>query len=292
MRKRTNAMRRRYQRTLHNEDLGANRKNQYIEEKKKYQAAIRKEKMNSWKQHCTITTPNNPWNEIYKLAAGKIRETLTLTTLQKPDGSSTTNIDETLQTMMDLLIPEDSTQDDTIQHKNTRRLAAQPIDTANDKEFTQEEVQQTIESFNSRKAPGPDGITREILTLIFQNIPQTITAMYNEYLKRGHLPKQWKIAKIIPITKPGKKDSYDPSKYRPISLLNLEGKVLEKLLINRIMFHINKTEFLNPNQFGFTPQRSTTDAAMTVKQFIGPELERRKVVIMTSLDVQGAFDAA
>jgi hypothetical protein len=71
MRKRTNAMRR-YQRTLLNEELRANRKNQYIEEKKRYQAAIRKAKTNSWKQHCTITTPNNPWNEVYKLATERI----------------------------------------------------------------------------------------------------------------------------------------------------------------------------------------------------------------------------
>ena len=68
--------------------------------------------------------------------------------------------------------------------------------------------------------------------------------------------------------------------------------MLEKLLINRIMYHVNKTEFLVPNQFGFIPQRSTTDTAMKVKQFIGPELERRRVVIMSSLNVKGAYDAA
>jgi len=45
----------------------------------------------------------------------------------------------------------------------------------------------------------------EILTHIFQSIPQTLTAMYNECLKRGHFPEQWKIAKVIPFTKPGKK---------------------------------------------------------------------------------------
>jgi hypothetical protein len=45
------------------------------------------------------------------------------------------------------------------------------------------------------------------------------------------LPKTWKMAKIIPITKPGKEDSSDTSKHRPISALNLEGKVLQKLLI-------------------------------------------------------------
>jgi hypothetical protein len=74
--------------------------------------------------------------------------------------------------------------------------------------------------------------------------------------------------------------------------LNIGGKVLEKLLINRIMHHVHKIEFLNDNKFGFTPQKSTTDAAMTVKQFVGPELGRGRVVIMASLDVKGAFDAA
>jgi hypothetical protein len=111
-------------------------------------------------------------------------------------------------------------------------------------------------------------------------------------LKRGYLPKECKIAKIIPIIKPGKEDSQDPSKYRPISLLNIGGKVLEKLLINRIMHYIYKIEYLNDSQYGFTHQNSTTDAAMALKQFTEPELEKGKVVIMASLDVKGAFDAA
>ena len=72
----------------------------------------------------------------------------------------------------------------------------------------------------------------------------------------------------------------------------MEGKVLEKLLIKRIMHHLYKTEFLNDNQYGFTPQMSTTDAAMEVRQYIQPQLERGSVVIIASLDVRGAFDSA
>ena len=71
MGKKSNALRKRYQRTLNNEELISSRKDQYIEEKKKYQAATRKEKTNSWKEHFIITTPNNPWNEVYRLAARK-----------------------------------------------------------------------------------------------------------------------------------------------------------------------------------------------------------------------------
>jgi hypothetical protein len=58
------------------------------------------------------------------------------------------------------------------------------------------------------------------------------------------------------------------------------------------MHHLYKTDFLKDNQFGFTPQKITTDATMSVKQFIETELERGRVVIMASIDVKGAFDAA
>jgi len=58
-----------------------------------------------------------------------------------------------------------------------------------------------------------------------------MTALYNECFRKGYFPENWKIAKIIPIIKPGKEYNSDPSKYRPFSLLNEEAKVLEKLLL-------------------------------------------------------------
>jgi hypothetical protein len=71
MRKRTNALRRIFKRTLNNEELMESRKNQHIEGKMTYQAAIRKEKISSWKQHCYTTIPGNPLDEVYNLASGK-----------------------------------------------------------------------------------------------------------------------------------------------------------------------------------------------------------------------------
>ena len=121
--------------------------------------------------------------------------------------------------------------------------------------------------------------------------PRIITTIYNQCLKRGCFPKRWKIAKVIPVTKPAKENSLDPSKYRPIRLLNMGGKILEKLLINKINHHLYKHELLTDIQFGFTPRRNTIDATMEAKSFIEPILEKRGPVIMTSLDVQGAFDS-
>jgi hypothetical protein len=123
-------------------------------------------------------------------------------------------------------------------------------------------------------------------------MPKTKTSVYNKCLRTGCFPANWKIAIILPTTKPGRDDTKDPFKYRRISLLNIEGKVPGKLLIKRIMHHLHKTEFLNDNQYGFTPQNSTTDAAMEVRQYIESQLERGRLVIMASLDVMGAFNSA
>jgi len=70
------------------------------------------------------------------------------------------------------------------------------------------------------------------------------------------------------------------------------GKVLEKLLINRINHHMYKHNLLTDRQFGFTPPKSTTNAAMEAKKCIQLVLENRGLVIMTGLDVKDAFDAA
>ena len=95
---------------------------------------------------------------------------------------------------------------------------------------------------------------------MFRMFSRIITTIYNQCLKRECLPKTWKIAKVIPVTKPAKENSLDPSKYCPISLLNMGGKIVDKLLINRINYHLYKNELLTERQFGFTSQRSTIDA--------------------------------
>ena len=195
--------------------------------------------------------------------------------------------------MAEQLIPEDNPQDDKDHHKNIRRLTEQPIETIDDRNFSRDQVRQIIEGFHPRKAPGQDGITSDILTLVFKGIPKTVTAIYNECLKRGYFPPKkmedsqdnsdyqtWQRRQPGPVQVPSNKFA----KYR--------CKVLKKLLINIIKHYIYKIEYINERQYGFTVQKSTTDAAMAVKHFIEPELEKGKVVIMASLDVKGAFYVA
>ena len=98
-------------------------------------------------------------------------------------------------------------------------------------------------------------------------LPRYITAIYNSCLRSGTFPTRWKKAKTLPITKPGKESSDEVSKFRPISLLDIGGKVLEKVLINRINHHMFSQGFMNKNQYGFTPQKGTIDVAMADFRF-------------------------
>ena len=62
MRKRLNALNRRYQRTKNNENMRTYRKTQYLEGKATYASTINNEKFDSWKAFCNLISANNPWN--------------------------------------------------------------------------------------------------------------------------------------------------------------------------------------------------------------------------------------
>jgi hypothetical protein len=105
--------------------------------------------------------------------------------------------------MLEHLTPEDNEHEDNY-HKQVRDKATRPQNTADDCEFTIDEIRRVIEGMDNKKAPGEDGITAEIFKHIFKIFPTSITAMYNGCLKNGIFPEILKKAKIIPITKPDK----------------------------------------------------------------------------------------
>ena len=292
LRKRTNALRRLYQRTKNDEELRTRRKMKYLESKSTYAATIKRGKSNSWKEFCNVSTATNPWGVIYNLATGRGNIRAQITTLNKPDGTQTANTKETLSYMMDTFAPKDNNLDDNAYHKAVRTYAEQPVSSEDDLHFTKDEVANTIGSMNKNKAPGTDGITGNIYKQVFNTVPTFVTALYNGCLKQGIFPKTWKEAKIIPCIKPGQEKSTEVTKYRPISLLNYGGKVLEKLLINRINHHATSTRYLNKNQYGFRPQTSPIDAVLALQEYIEDGFRTGEVTILVSLDVEAAFNAA
>jgi hypothetical protein len=71
--------------------------------------------------------------------------------------------------------------------------------------------------------------------------------------------------------------------------MNVGGKILEKVIINRINY-VFSHDFMNNCQCGFMPQRSTVDAVMEVRDVVRESLPAEEVIILVSPDVKGAFD--
>jgi len=126
------------------------------------------------------------------------------------------------------------------------------------KNITKKEVVTAIIKTNPKKAPGYDLITGQVLKELPDAGITFLTQLYNATLRLRFFPPQWKIAQTIMILKPGK-SSEDPKSYRPISLLPIISKMLEKLFLRRLMPIIEERKIIPDHQFGFRSKHSTVD---------------------------------
>lgn len=99
-------------------------------------------------------------------------------------------------------------------------------------------------------------------------------------------PRDWKNASVVPILKGQDKDVMYPKSYRPVSLLPVLGKIIEKVMNNRLRSQIEQR--LSGKQYGFTPGRSTQDAIGNLLAW--SSLREERYVITIFLDISGAFD--
>ena len=101
LRKKALALRRRYQRTKMDANLQHERRLLYLECSRLYQAKLREEKLKSWKDFCSSTESSNPWNAVYRYAAGKLRSKPTLSTLKANNNTYTSDSQSTTNQLMD-----------------------------------------------------------------------------------------------------------------------------------------------------------------------------------------------
>lgn len=157
------------------------------------------------------------------------------------------------------------------------------------KPFTIREVEEEIQKINTKKSPGYDLITGTIIKQLPTKAIQALTHLYNSILRVRHFPSQWKTAQIIMILKPGKPPT-EITSYRPISLLPILSKILEKLILNRLMPILDEQELLPKHQFGFRKQHGTVEQVHRITDKIYRDLEGKRYCSAVFLDVKQAFD--
>ena len=116
-----------------------------------------------------------------------------------------------------------------------------------------------------------------------------ITRLYNATLATGHFPQTLKQTLMFLIPKLNK-DTTDPSSYRPIALLDILAKILEKIISFSLRQHLENTNQLNPNWYGFRPNKSTEQIIYTSLYFLDTFHNKRRFTASALLDVAKPFD--
>ena len=120
-------------------------------------------------------------------------------------------------------------------------------------------------------------------------IAPSLTHLFNLSVTKGEFPRLWKTASIVPTPKTDN-DKHISSGYRPISLLPIVSKVLEKHIHSLISDHINEHSSLFDTQSGFQRKKSTVSALLSVTQEWITTLHEKKDVLCVFLDLKKAFD--
>ena len=150
------------------------------------------------------------------------------------------------------------------------------------------EISKIIRSFEPKKTCDADGLSMFFISNFADPLSIPLSHIFSLSLSSGIIPNQLKIAKVIPIFKNG--DSQNVDNYRPISLLNVFSKILERIVHKRLSNHLADNKLLSPFQFGFRKNISTIHPLTKFLNFIAKSNNNSEFAIALFCDLRKAFD--
>jgi len=154
--------------------------------------------------------------------------------------------------------------------------------------FTPDIVLRQLSKLDSAKATGPDNIAARVIKQCAPEIAEPLANLFTLSFSRSRLPSQWKDANVIPVFKKGERSC--PSNYRPISLLCIVSKVMERIVADNLRSYLFRNNLISQRQFGFRPGHSSLDLLLTLSQKWNDALNNGWEVRAVSLDISRAFD--
>ena len=178
------------------------------------------------------------------------------------------------------------------QSEEAKKGRLQPTTATKWKKISAKEVKWHMKQLRN-SSPGPDNVHNRCLKNHTKTLVQHLTMLFNVILTVGYIPDAWKKAHIILLLKP-KKDKRLPSSYRPISLLSCLGKLLEKIVKQRLTLEIERRGILPEHQAGFRSKKSTLYNIVRLERYARSHLHRpgrRQHSAVIFFDIKAAFDS-
>jgi ribonuclease HI len=260
-----------------NSQLADQYKDRYSQATSEYKKKLKSEKLTSFKEFIERESASDPWSIAYKICRDKLPSLKSLIAQ-----NSTDSVEQAMDNILKHFFPQAS---DKISFDTDHP----PAD--NDRPLKDHEIKAAIMSMSLDKSPGADMITGRILRAAYESCPEPFHALYKLCFDRRLIPKEWKEAVLAVIPKPGKESYTSLSSFRPVSLLSVPGKVIDRLLISRVTHFMYKSPSSARKQYAFKPQNSTEDAINEVIRFTD-EKAMTHYVMLIALDIKSAFDTA
>ena len=164
----------------------------------------------------------------------------------------------------------------------------QPLD-IEDLVVTKDMVRVKLLGLKATCSPGPDQVHPRVVREASDQLAEPLAILFNKSLNTGTLPVDWKQGSVVPIYKKG--DRSVAGNYRPVSLTSILCKVLESLVKDHIMSHLDEGQLLSRHQHGFRPGRSCTSQLLETINDWTMSIEKGTPVDAIYLDFKKAFDS-
>lgn len=156
------------------------------------------------------------------------------------------------------------------------------------KKTDESQIIEIIEKLDSKKAIGLDNIPTKLIKFCKISLSTPLAYLFNKSIEEKIVPAQIKTAKILPFYKKGSHDRCE--NYRPISILPIFSKILEKIVNNQILNFLESKNLISKNQYGFRKNLSTADAVVKFKNNTLEAFNNGNCVLGIFIDFSKAFD--
>jgi len=248
--------------------------------KKRFHDAARKQRSNHWQDF--VEDADNIWDIAKYAKPDTVKQSSRIPALKTATGKA-----ETAQEIAQCLLagffpPLPEVVEESAQAEVVEPLPQVPL--------TKDEVKAAIFSSHPYKAPGMDDLPAIVWQKLWPELGEHIFKLFELSLVLGRIPDSWRVARIVPLRKPGKPNYTVAKAYRPISLLSTLGKAMEGVVAERLSYLVETHNLLPKNHFGARKKRSTVQALAVLQESIYNAWRDRKVLSMVSFDVKGAYN--